>query len=99
MKPGARLINVGRGSLLDEAALIRALETGALGGAALDVAAAEPLPAESPLWKAPNLFITPHTSGVSDRLWQKETKLLMDLLGRWFDGRDLFNVVDFTRGY
>jgi D-2-hydroxyacid dehydrogenase (NADP+) len=99
MKPGARLINVGRGSLLDEAALIRALETGALGGAALDVAAAEPLPAESPLWKAPNLFITPHTSGVSDRLWQKETNLLMDLLGRWFDGRDLFNVVDFTRGY
>jgi D-2-hydroxyacid dehydrogenase (NADP+) len=99
MKPGARLINVGRGSLLDEAALIRALETGALGGAALDVTATEPLPAESPLWKAPNLFITPHTSGVSDRLWQRQTKLLMDLLGRWFDGRDLFNVVDFSRGY
>jgi phosphoglycerate dehydrogenase-like enzyme len=99
MKPGARLINVGRGSLLDEAALMRALETGALSGAALDVTATEPLPAESPLWKTPNLFITPHTSGVSDRLWQKETKLLMDLLGRWFDGRDLFNVVDFTRGY
>ena len=99
MKPGAKLINVGRGSLLDEAALIRALETGALSGAALDVAATEPLPTESPLWKTPNLFITPHTSGVSDRLWQKETKLLMDLLGRWFDGRDLFNVVDFSRGY
>ena len=99
MKPGARLINVGRGSLLDETALIRALETGALGGAALDVAAAEPLPAESPLWKTPNLLITPHVSGVSDRLWQKETKLLMDLLERWFDGRDLFNVVDFKRGY
>ncbi len=99
MKPGARLINVGRGSLLDEAALIRALETGTLGGAALDVTATEPLPAESPLWKAPNLFITPHTSGVSDRLWQRQTKLLMDLLGRWFDGRDLFNVVDFSRGY
>jgi len=99
MKPGARLINVGRGSLLDEAALIRALETGALGGAALDVTATEPLPAESPLWKTPNLLITPHTSGVSERLWQKETDLLMDLLGRWFDGRDLFNVVDFSRGY
>jgi D-2-hydroxyacid dehydrogenase (NADP+) len=99
MKPGARLINVGRGSLLDETALIHALETGALGGAALDVTATEPLPAESPLWKTPNLLITPHTSGVSDRLWQKETKLLMDLLERWFDGRDLFNVVDFSRGY
>jgi D-2-hydroxyacid dehydrogenase (NADP+) len=99
MKHGARFINVGRGSLLDEAALIRALETGALRGAALDVTTTEPLPPNSPLWKAPNLFITPHTSGVSDRLWQKETNLLMDLLERWFDGRDLFNVVDFSRGY
>ncbi len=99
MKPGARLINVGRGSLLDEAALVRALETGALSGAALDVTSTEPLPPDSPLWKAPNLFITPHTSGVSDRLWQKETDLLMELLARWFDGRDLFNVVDFSRGY
>ena len=99
MKHGARLINVGRGSLLDETALVRALETGALRGAALDVTATEPLPAASPLWKAPNLFLTPHTSGVSDRLWQKETALLMDLLERWFEGRELFNVVDFTRGY
>jgi phosphoglycerate dehydrogenase-like enzyme len=99
MKHGARLINVGRGSLLDEAALIRALESGALGGAALDVASGEPLPPESPLWKAPNLFITPHTSAVSDRLWQRETALLMDLLERWFDGREMFNQIDFARGY
>jgi phosphoglycerate dehydrogenase-like enzyme len=99
MKRGARLINIGRGSLLDEAALIRALESGALGGAALDVASTEPLPAESPLWKAPNLFITPHTSGVSDRLWHRQTAILMDLLERWFDGRELFNRVDFARGY
>ncbi len=68
MKRGARLINVARGSLLDEAALNRALESGELGGAALDVAQTEPLPKESPLWKAPNLMITPHTSAVSDRL-------------------------------
>jgi D-2-hydroxyacid dehydrogenase (NADP+) len=99
MKRGARLVNVGRGSLLDESALIRALETGALGGAALDVTSLEPLPPESPLWKAPNLFITPHTSAVSDRLWQRETILLMDLLERWFDGREMFNQVDFARGY
>jgi D-2-hydroxyacid dehydrogenase (NADP+) len=99
MKPSARLINIGRGSLLDETALVRALESKALRGAALDVTGTEPLPAYSPLWKAPNLFITPHTSGVSDRLWQKETKLLMDLLERWFDGRELFNVVDLSRGY
>jgi phosphoglycerate dehydrogenase-like enzyme len=99
MKPGARLINVGRGSLLEEGALIRALETGALGGAALDVSPVEPLPRDSPLWKAPNLFITPHTSAVSDRLWHRETALLMDLLERWFDGREMFNQVDFARGY
>ncbi len=99
MKPGARLINVGRGSLLDESALIRALETGALGGAALDVTSVEPLPPDSPLWKAPNLFITPHTSAVSDRLWHRETALLTDLLERWFDGREMFNQIDFARGY
>jgi phosphoglycerate dehydrogenase-like enzyme len=99
MKRGARLINIGRGSLLDEAAMIRELERGSLGGAALDVAATEPLPAESPLWKAPNLFITPHTSGVSDRLWNRQTAILTDLLERWFDGRELFNRVDFARGY
>ena len=95
MKPGARLINVARGSLLDEAALLRALEGGKLGGAALDVAASEPLPPESPLWKAPNLLITPHTSAISER----ETSVLMELLERWFDGRELVNRVDFSRGY
>jgi phosphoglycerate dehydrogenase-like enzyme len=99
MKPGARLINVGRGSLLDESALIRALESGALSGAALDVTSVEPLPPESPLWRVPNLFITPHTSAVSDRLWHRETALLMDLLERWFDGREMFNQVDLARGY
>ncbi len=99
MKRGARLINVGRGSLLDEAALVRALESGAVGGAALDVAQTEPLPPESPLWHAPNLLITPHTSALSDRLWERETALLVDLLGRWFDGREMFNRVDFARGY
>ena len=99
MKRTARLINVGRGSLVDEAALISALETGALAGAALDVAQTEPLPPTSPLWHAPNLFITPHTSALSDRLWPRETAMLVDLLERWFDGRDLFNRVDFSRGY
>ena len=99
MKRGARLINVGRGSVLDEAALLRALDSGALGGAAIDVAMREPLPAESPLWKAPNLLITPHTSGVSDRLWDRQAVVLLELLERWFDGRELFNRVDFARGY
>jgi phosphoglycerate dehydrogenase-like enzyme len=99
MKRGARLMNVGRGSLLDETALLRALETGTLGGAAVDVTGIEPLPPDSPLWKAPNLFITPHTSAVSDRLWIRQAEILVQLLERWFDGRELFNRVDFARGY
>jgi phosphoglycerate dehydrogenase-like enzyme len=99
MKRAAKLINVGRGSLLDQAALIRALENGALSGAALDVAETEPLPQESPFWTAPNLLITPHMSGVSDRLWDRQTSILLDLLERWFDGREMFNQVDFARGY
>lgn len=99
MKTSARLINVARGSLVDEAALVRALESGRIAGAALDVASQEPLPPESPLWKAPNLFLTPHTSAVSDRLWERETALLLDLLERWFDGRKLSNRVNLARGY
>src|SRR5260370_942954 len=99
MKDGARLINVGRGSLLDEAALVSALESGALAGAALDVTATEPLPPDSPLPTAPNLFITPHTSAISDRLWIRQADILVRLLERWFDGRHLFNQLDFTRCY
>jgi D-2-hydroxyacid dehydrogenase (NADP+) len=99
IKRGARLLNVGRGSLLDEKALISALETGSLGGAAIDVAETEPLPADSPLWKAPNLFITPHTSALSDRLWKRQTALLVELLERWFSGKEMFNRVDLDRGY
>jgi phosphoglycerate dehydrogenase-like enzyme len=65
----------------------------------LDVSAVEPLPADSALWKAPNLFITPHTSGVSERLWQRETDLLLQLLEEWFAGEELSNRVNLSRGY
>jgi phosphoglycerate dehydrogenase-like enzyme len=99
MKRGVRIINLGRGSAIDDAALVRALANGQVGGAALDVADVEPLPAESPLWTAPNLLITPHTSAISSRLWLRETELLVQLVERWFDGRELFNVVDLTKGY
>lgn len=99
MKRGARLINVARGSVIDQSALQAALETGHLAGAVLDVTSPEPLPHDSPLWRVPNLFITPHTSAVSDRLWLRQTALLVDLLERWFDGREMFNQVDFSRGY
>jgi phosphoglycerate dehydrogenase-like enzyme len=99
MKPGARIINLGRGSAIDEAALVAALDSGHLAGAALDVTDTEPLPAESPLWTARNAFITPHTSAISARLWQRESDLLVQLLERWFAGRELFNVVDLSKGY
>ena len=99
MKRGARLVNVSRGTLLDEAALLRALEEGRLAGAALDVTETEPLPTASPLWKAPRVFITPHTSAMSDRLWARQTDMLVDLLEHWFAGEEMFNVVDFARGY
>jgi D-2-hydroxyacid dehydrogenase (NADP+) len=99
MKRGARLINLGRGSAIDEDALVRALESGTLGGAALDVTEKEPLPPESRLWAAPNLFITPHTSAVSSRLWQRETDLIVRLLEEWFGGKELSNRVDLARGY
>jgi len=99
MKRGARLINLGRGSAIDEIAVVRALERGLLGGAALDVADVEPLPAESPLWNAPNLLITPHTSAISARLWQRETDLILRLLEQWFAGKELSNRVDLKKGY
>jgi phosphoglycerate dehydrogenase-like enzyme len=99
MKPSARLINVARGSLLDQSALLAALQERKIAGAALDVTDPEPLPAADPLWKAPNLLITPHTSAISDRLWPRQTALLLDLLERWFAGRDLINQVDLHRGY
>jgi D-2-hydroxyacid dehydrogenase (NADP+) len=99
MKRTARLINVARGSLLDEAALLNALHNGALGGAALDVTNPEPLPPDSLLWRAPNLFITPHTSAISERLWQRETELFLKLLDEWFGGKEVSNRVDFSRGY
>jgi phosphoglycerate dehydrogenase-like enzyme len=92
-------VNVARGSLVDQAALIAALEKRAIAGAALDVASPEPLPPENPLWSLENVFITPHTSGISERIWQREAELLTDNLERWFRGEPLRNRVDVARGY
>jgi len=99
MKPSAVLVNVSRGTLVDEAALVEALRARKIAGAALDVTAEEPLPPESPLWDLENVFLTPHTSAASEMLWPRQAKLLMENLERWFDGRDLINHVDFVRGY
>lgn len=99
MKPTAYFLNVARGALVDEAALIDVLERRAIAGAALDVASEEPLPAESPLWKLENAFITPHMSAASEQLWTRQTDLLIENLERWFSGSDLVNRVDLFRGY
>ncbi len=99
MKPTAYLVNVARGTLVDEAALADALARRAIAGAALDVTEREPLPPDSPLWKLDNLFLTPHMSAVSEHLWEQQTALLVENLERWFSGRDLLNRVDVTRGY
>ena len=99
MKPSAYLVNVARGSLVDESALIAVLREHRIAGAALDVAAAEPLPESSPLWKLENCLLTPHLSGASDALWHRQADLLFDNLERWFGGRGLRNRVDLARGY
>lgn len=99
MRPTAYFLNVSRGALVDETALIAALEHRAIAGAALDVASQEPLPPESPLWKLDNAFITPHISAVSDQLWTRQTDLLLENLERWFSGRELANRVNLERGY
>ncbi len=99
MKPTAHLINVGRGGLVDEPALIRALEAGRIAGAGLDVTAEEPLPADSPLWSMPNVIITPHSSGSSPRSHERLMDLFCKNLGRYLAGRELLNVVDKQAGY
>ncbi len=83
MKPDAVLVNVSRGQLVDEAALVDALRAGAIGGAALDVFEHEPLPPDSPFWTLPNVLITPHTSGFRPDHWDAATALFAENLRRF----------------
>jgi phosphoglycerate dehydrogenase-like enzyme len=99
MKPTAYLINIARGALIDEAALVETMRRRAIAGAALDVTTLEPLPRESPLWELENVFLTPHTSAVSEYLWDRQTELLQENLERWFGGKELVNRVDLKAGY
>ena len=99
MKPESLFCNVGRGSLVDEGALIDALESGHLGGAILDVTREEPLPADDPLWSAPNIWISPHCSTSQERYADKLFELFADNLGRYLRGEELRNVVDRAAGY
>jgi phosphoglycerate dehydrogenase-like enzyme len=99
MKPDAYLINVARGPLIDEPALVDALQHRRIAGAALDVFNEEPLPANSPFWSLDNILITPHTAAVTDRLWERHYLLIVDNLKRFLAGEPLINQVDKKRGY
>jgi phosphoglycerate dehydrogenase-like enzyme len=99
MKRGAFLINVGRGGLVDDDALVAALRTGHLGGAALDVFAEEPLPGSSPYWDLANVIVTPHTSGTMEDYWTQLVSLFSENLRRFEAGLPLLNVVDKLAGY
>jgi phosphoglycerate dehydrogenase-like enzyme len=99
MKPEACLINVGRGPQVDEAALVEALRTRRIAGAALDVFEREPLPADSPLWSVENLLITPHTAGLTEKLWHRHYELFSDNLRRYLARQPLRFVVDKQKGY
>ncbi len=98
MAPGSFFVNVGRGTLVDEAALVDALTRGHLRGAAIDVASQEPLPANHPLWDAPNLSISPHCSTHPPSMAGRLHRLWVDNVARWLAGDDLVNVVPAPTG-
>ncbi|HTS05181.1 MAG TPA: D-2-hydroxyacid dehydrogenase [Candidatus Eisenbacteria bacterium] len=99
MKPDSYLINVGRGQQVDETALAEALRAQRIAGAALDVFDEEPLPADSPLWDIENLLITPHTAGITDKLWQRHYENFSGNLRRYLANQPLEHVVDKHKGY
>ena len=99
MKPGVFLADVSRGGIVVETALVQALQSGHVAGAALDVFETEPLPPDNRLWEFENVLITPHCSSVFND-WELATiELFSENLGRWLQGRPLFSIVDPERGY
>ncbi|MFE9252923.1 D-2-hydroxyacid dehydrogenase [Streptomyces sp. NPDC007088] len=99
LQPSAHFLNIGRGQLVDEEALLTALTSRSLAGAALDVFQHEPLPADSPLWTAPGLLVSPHMSGDVAGWRDRLGAQFVDLYEAWADGKPLWNVVDKERGY
>jgi phosphoglycerate dehydrogenase-like enzyme len=99
MKPTAWIMNIARGAIVDEPAMIEALQAKRIGGAALDVFTTEPLPKESPLWALENVIITPHNSGSSPRAGERTLVLFAENLRRYKAGEPLINRVDFEAGY
>lgn len=99
MKRGAYLVNVARGSLVDQTAMIAALESGHLSGAGLDVTEPEPLPPESKLWELPNVLITPHASGLSPSDPHQVFNIFFENLEHYFGDKRMKNLIDFERKY
>lgn len=99
MRPGARLVVIGRGGVVDEVALVERLRSGALAGAALDVTASEPLPVQSPLWGAPNLLLTPHLAGWGPDYARRVAAVIAANLDRRDRGLAPLGLVDRARGY
>ena len=99
MKDGVWIINVARGSIIEEKALIRNIEEGKIGGAALDVVEKEPLDKNSPLWKFPNVIITPHNSWISEMRNTRRLHLIYDNMSNYVSGRKLINLVTLDKGY
>ena len=99
MKPGAGIVNVARGDLIDQPALIAALKNGRLGGALLDVTDPEPPPKDDPIWTAPNALLTSHSSAVSQTFYKRAAALFLDNLDRYRSGQPLRNRVDLELGY
>ncbi len=99
MKPSGYLINIARGQILDTNALINALNSGQIAGAALDVTNPEPPPADHPIWAAKNIWITPHISYSSPRTPERQIAIFIENLGRYVNGQPLRNLVDREAGY
>jgi phosphoglycerate dehydrogenase-like enzyme len=96
---GAVVINVSRGALVDEPALLECLDRGRLSGCVLDVFRKEPLPRNHRLWTHPRVLVSPHVSAVSERFWERETDLIVENVRRYQSGRRLRNLVDREAGY
>jgi phosphoglycerate dehydrogenase-like enzyme len=99
MKPTAYLINVARGGIIDEKALIEVLQQRRIAGAGLDVFEVEPLPADSPLWDLENVILTPHAAGSSQHRPRRTVEFFCDNLRRFFAGEPLRNVADKRKGF
>ena len=99
MKPSAYLVNIARGAIVDEGALVRGLGEGWIAGAGLDVFEREPLPDDSPLWSMDNVLISPHVAGFTPHYDERAAALFAENLERYLSGKPLLNLVDKTRGY